>query len=94
MTIPIAKVIRRVRAASDALRTSFFFLPAVSIVVAFFAARLLVGVTAGDWIGRSTVDSARSVLSTTAAATITFASVTFSVSPRSCSRARASSRHG
>lgn len=80
MTIPIAKVIRRVRAASDALRTSFFFLPAVSIVVAFFAARLLVGVTAGDWIGRSTVDSARTVLSTTAAATITFASVTFSVS--------------
>ena len=48
--------------------------------MAFVAARLLVGVEAGDWIGRSTVDSARSVLSTTAAATITFASVTFSVS--------------
>jgi uncharacterized membrane protein len=31
-------------------------------------------------VGRSTVDSARAVLSTTAAATITFASITFSVS--------------
>ncbi len=71
---------QRVRAASDALRTSFFFLPAFAVVVGFVGARLLVGVEVGDWVGRSTVDSARSVLSTTAAATITFASVTFSVS--------------
>ncbi|MBI5087297.1 MAG: DUF2254 domain-containing protein, partial [Actinobacteria bacterium] len=73
-------VIQRVRGLTEQLRTSFFFLPAVAVVVAFFAGRLLVGVEAGDWVGRSTVDSARSVLSTTAAATITFASVTFSVS--------------
>ena len=72
--------IQRLRAASDSLRANFFFLPAVAVVVAFVAARLLVGVEAGDWVGRSTVDSARSVLSTTAAATITFASITFSVS--------------
>jgi len=72
--------VQRMRALTEKLRTSFFFLPAVAVVVAFVAARLLVGVDTGDWIGRSTVDSARSVLSTTAAATITFASVTFSVS--------------
>ena len=71
---------QRVRAISDALQTSFFFLPAIAVVVGFFGARLLVGVEVGDWVGRSTVDSARAVLSTTAAATITFASITFSVS--------------
>ncbi len=73
-------VVQGGRAAADRLRSSFFFLPAVAVVVAFVAARLMVGVEAGDWVGRSTVDSARSVLSTTAAATITFASVAFSVS--------------
>ncbi|MGE0512122.1 MAG: DUF2254 domain-containing protein [Ilumatobacteraceae bacterium] len=72
--------VQRMGALTEKLRTSFFFLPAVAIVVAFVAARLLVGVKTGDWVGRSTVDSARSVLSTTAAATITFASITFSVS--------------
>ena len=71
---------QRVRAASDALRTSFFFLPAIAVVVGFLGARFLVGVEVGDWVGTSTVDSARAVLSTTAAATITFASITFSVS--------------
>jgi uncharacterized membrane protein len=71
---------QRVRAASDALRTSFFFLPAIAVVVGFVGARVLVGVDVGDWVGTSTVDSARAVLSTTAAATITFASITFSVS--------------
>lgn len=74
------RAVQRVRALAEKLRSSFFFLPALAVVVAFFAARLLVGVEAGDWVGRSTVDSARTVLSTTAAATITFASVTFSVS--------------
>lgn len=73
-------MIQRVRAATDALQTSFLFLPTVAVVVGFVGARLLVGVEVGDWIGRSTVDSARAVLSTTAAATITFASITFSVS--------------
>jgi uncharacterized membrane protein len=73
-------VMQRVRAASDALRTSFFFLPAIAVVVGFLGARWLVGVEVGDWVGRSTVDSARAVLATTAAATITFASITFSVS--------------
>lgn len=70
----------RLRAVADGLRTSFFFLPAVAVVVGFLAARLLVGVDAGDWVGRSTVDSARTVMSTTAAATMTFTSITFSVS--------------
>ncbi len=73
-------VVHRVRAASDALRTSFFFLPAAAVVLGFLGARLLVGVDVGDWVGQSTVDSARAVLATTAAATITFASITFSVS--------------
>lgn len=72
--------VQRTRALTEKLRTSFFFIPAVAVLLAFVTARLLVGVEAGDWIGRSTVDSARSVLSTTAAATITFASITFSVS--------------
>ena len=71
---------QRVRAVSDRLRANFFLLPAIAIVVAFVAARIMVGVETGDWVGRSTVDSARTVLATTAAATITFASVTFSVS--------------
>lgn len=73
-------MVQRLREASDALRASFFFLPAVAVVIGFVAARVLVGVEVGDWVGRSTVDSARAVLSTTAAATITFASITFSVS--------------
>ena len=73
-------IVQRARVLTEKVRTSFFVLPAVAVVVAFFAARLLVGVDTGDWIGRSTVDSARSVLATTAAATITFASITFSVS--------------
>lgn len=72
--------VQRMRALTERLHTSFFFLPALAVVLAFFAARVLVGVETGDWVGRSTVDSARSVLSTTAAATITFASVTFSMS--------------
>lgn len=71
---------QRARAAADNLRTNFFFLPAVAVIVAFVGARLLVGVDVGDWVGASTVDSARAVFSTTAAATITFASITFSVS--------------
>lgn len=78
--VPSSVALQRLRAASDRLASSFFFLPAIAVVVAFFAARILAGVEAGDWVGRSTVDSARSVLSTTAAATITFASITFSVS--------------
>ncbi len=71
---------QRVRALSDRLGSSFFVLPAAAVVGAFVAARLLVGVDTGEWVGRSTVDSARIVLSTTAAATITFASIAFSVS--------------
>ena len=55
-------------------------LPAVAVVLAFFGARMSVGVEAGEWVGDATVDSARAVLSTVAAATITFASISFSVS--------------
>ena len=72
--------VERVRALVDRLRASLFALPATAVIVAFVAARLLVGVDAGSWVGTSTVDSARAVLSTVAAATITFASVAFSVS--------------
>ncbi len=61
--------------------SNFFFLPAVAVVVAFVAGRTSVGNDAGDWVGESTVGSAREVLSTVAAATITFASIiTFSIS--------------
>ncbi len=73
-------MLQRVRSVSEALRTSFFFLPAIAVVVAALVARLLVGVDIGGWAGGSTVNSARSVFATTAAATITFASITFSVS--------------
>ncbi len=70
----------RLRALSDTLRASFFFLPAVTVVVAFVAGRLAVGVDVGKWVGDATVDSARAVLATVASATITFASISFSVS--------------
>jgi len=50
------------------------------VVVAFVAGRTSVGIDAGDWVGESTVGSARAVLSTVAAATIRFASGTFSIS--------------
>lgn len=72
--------IERVRALADRLRASLFALPAAAVVVAFVAARLIVGIDVGEWAGQSTVDNARAVLSTVAAATITFASVVFSVS--------------
>ncbi len=68
------------RGWADSLRSNFFFLPAVAVVVAFVAGRTSVGIDAGDWVGESTVGSARAVLSTVAAATITFASITFSIS--------------
>lgn len=70
----------RLRAVIDRLRASLFVLPATAVVVAFVTARLLVGIDVGSWAGTSTVDSARTVLSTIAAATMTFASVVFSVS--------------
>lgn len=71
---------RRLQVVIETLRANFFFLPAVAVVVAFVAARVAVGVEAGTWVGESTVDNARAVLSTVAAATITFASISFSVS--------------
>ena len=75
-----AAMLQRIRNWFDWMRTNFFALPAVAVVVGFVGARLAVGVETGDWVGRSTVDSARGVLSAAAAATITFASITFSVS--------------
>lgn len=71
---------KRLRRVSDAVRSNFFVLPAVAVVVAFIGARLAVGVDVGSWVGDATVDSARAVLSTVAAATITFASIAFAVS--------------
>ncbi len=61
------------------MRANYFFVPAVAVVVAFVGGRLAVGVHVGSWVGDSTVDSARAILSTVAAATITFASIAFSV---------------
>ena len=69
----------RLRGLLDSVRASFFVLPAVAVVAAFIGARFAVGVDVGSWVGEATVDSARAVLSTVAAATITFASITFSV---------------
>jgi uncharacterized membrane protein len=68
------------RARLDALRSSFFALPALAVAVAYVAARLLAGVGSWAWVGESTVGNARALLSTVAAATMTFASVAFSVS--------------
>jgi uncharacterized membrane protein len=73
-------MIRRMRSVAESLRTSFFFLPAVAVLLGAALARLLVGVDVGGLAGGSTVDSARAVFATTAGATITFASITFSVS--------------
>lgn len=64
----------------DRLRSSLFFLPALSIVIAYLASRWLTDLSLGTWAGKATVDSARAVLSTVAAATITFASIAFSIS--------------
>lgn len=62
------------------MRANFFVLPAAAVVVAFWFGRIAVGIDMGSWVGDATVDSARAVLSTVAAATITFASISFSVS--------------
>ncbi|MGI9029658.1 MAG: DUF2254 domain-containing protein [Ilumatobacteraceae bacterium] len=67
------------RGVVDSVRASFFVLPAVAMVVAFVGGRFAVGVDVGSWVGEATVNSSRAVLSTVAAATITFASITFSV---------------
>ncbi len=69
----------RLRGVADSIRSNFFVLPALAVLVAFVGARFAVGVDVGTWVGEATVDSARAVLSTVAAATITFASITFSV---------------
>ncbi len=70
----------RLRAMSDSLRSNFFVLPAAAVVAAYAAGRLSADLDVGSWVGEATVDSARIVLSTVAAATITFASISFSVS--------------
>ncbi|MBX3314350.1 MAG: DUF2254 domain-containing protein [Actinobacteria bacterium] len=70
----------RVRRVFEDLRANQFFLPACAVVVGYVLARNLVGVTSGSWVGESTVESARAVLTTVAAATTTFASIAFSVS--------------
>ncbi len=71
---------QRFRAISEWLRSNFFVLPALAVVGAFFGARVAVGVDVGEWVGDATIDSARALMSTVAAATITFASIAFSVS--------------
>lgn len=68
------------RTLADALRANYFVLPALAVALAFVAGRLVAGVDIGSWVGDGTVDSARAVLSTVASATITFASISFSVS--------------
>jgi len=72
----------------DRLRASFFFLPMVAVVVGAACATALMTVDDSiDHVAQdlplvlgSTVDSARSVLSTIAAATISFSGIAFSVS--------------
>jgi uncharacterized membrane protein len=71
--------VERLRGVADAIRSNFFLLPALAVVVGFVGARFAVGLDVGPWVGEATVDSARAVLATVAAATITFASITFSV---------------
>jgi uncharacterized membrane protein len=72
--------VERFRRVADAVRSNFFVLPAVAVVVAFIVAQFAVGVEVGVWVGEATVASTRAVLATVAAATITFASIAFSVS--------------
>lgn len=76
----IAEVARRLRRLSVTFSDNYFLLPAVSVVAAALVARLLPDVALGVWTGSPTVESARAVLTTVAAATITFASIAFSVS--------------
>ncbi len=71
----------------ERIRVSFFFLPMAAVVLAIFAAFGTVWLDSGiDNAARlplvltSTVESARSILSTIAGATITFAGVAFSIS--------------
>lgn len=73
-------MVQRLRVLSDTLSANFFVLPAVAVILAFWLGRVAVGFDAGAWVGEATVDSARAVLSTVAAATITFAAISFSVS--------------
>jgi uncharacterized membrane protein len=78
----------RLTSIAERLRTSLFVLPMVAVVVAIAAASLTVAidsrfdsVTTDLPLGfTSTVDSARSLLSTIAGATIAFAGIAFSVS--------------
>ena len=71
---------QRLRAITERLSANFFVVPAIAVLIAFAAARLAVGIDLGQWVGDATVESARAVMSTVAAATITFASIAFSVS--------------
>jgi uncharacterized membrane protein len=77
-----------ITSVADRLRASFFLLPTVAVVLALFVGTAMlaldeslqdVAVDAPFVLG-STVDSARAVLSTIAAATVSFAGIAFSVS--------------
>jgi len=77
-----------VSSLGERLRSSLFFLPMVAVLVAVVAG--LAGVRVDEWLDdpaeglplvlTSTVDSARAILTTVAAATISFAGVAFSIS--------------
>ena len=74
----------RVGALSDRLRSSLFFVPMLCVLagIALGEAMLVVDALVSDVDSRltATVDSARTVLTTVAGATLTFAGVAFSVS--------------
>lgn len=77
-----------IAAARDRVRASFFFLPMLAVLAAIAGATALLAAdesltaTAADapFVLGSTVESARAVLSTIAAATISFAGIAFSIS--------------
>ena len=71
---------QRLRTRLDTLRANLFFLPALAIVLSYLAARIMAGWQGAAWVGQSSVESGRAVLSVVAGATITFVSIAFSVS--------------
>ncbi len=77
-------MVSRVRAWGDRLRSSLFFVPMLCVLLGAILGQVLLGVdalvTGIDERLTATVESARTVLTTVAGATLTFAGIAFSVS--------------
>ncbi len=77
-------MLSRLRAQSDRLRSSLFFVPMLCVILGALAGEAMLGVdelvTGISPRLTATVDSARTVLTTVAGATLTFAGIAFSVS--------------